>query len=687
VGNAVGIADQSARDEVEVLAECLSDRQLLLVVDNCEHLLPAVARLLLDLLRAVPGLRVLATSREALEVTGERLYPVPPLSVPTGAIDSPAVALFAERAATVSPGFVLTGDNAPLVAAVCRRLDGIPLAIELAAACLRSLSLAQVAERLDDRFALLTAGDRAAPPRQQTLRGAIDWSFALCSPQERLLWMRATVFAGSFDLTAAERVCGGAGLRGGALVPALAGLVAKSVLGTVDEAGGRRYRMLETIAEYGLARLRDPATADQRYGVDEAALRMRHLDHYVALAERFHADWFGPRQVAWSRRMRTELDNLRAALGFCLTGAGPPRAGVRLAGALHYLWYGCGQAREGRGWLERVLAADPEPGPERVRAMAAHNRLVLLQGERDRMGDLAAEILTLARRLRKPIYEAEALTVLGALELYRGDPEAASELLWTAVRLVDDVDPAHPQVAYAKILLAVGCLLRGDTDRSGELLAQTRAICHTHGDQWYLGHVMFNTALRALARPDLELARSHGRECLRLRLALNDTYGAAVGLELLAWIAAADHAHERSARLLGAADRQWTMIGGVVLYGRLSARDETLTATRAALGDAAFDAGYRHGKQLPLDEAINYALERDPPPTGRRPDAADHGPRLTPREAEVAELVAGGLTNRQIATRLVLSRRTAESHVEHILAKLGFTTRSQIAAWYAQQRD
>jgi non-specific serine/threonine protein kinase len=254
VANAVGIADQSARDEVEVLVECLSDRQLLLVVDNCEHLLPAVARLLLDLLRGVPGLRVLATSREALEVTGERLYPVPPLAVPDR---GPAVALFAERAATACPDFALTDANAPLVAAVCRRLDGIPLAIELAAARLRSLSLAQVAGRLDDRFALLTAGNHTTP-RQQTLRGTIDWSFALCSPPERLLWMRATVFAGGFDLAAAERVCAGAGLREGELAQALAGLVAKSVLGTVDGAGGRRYRMLETIGEYGLARLRDP---------------------------------------------------------------------------------------------------------------------------------------------------------------------------------------------------------------------------------------------------------------------------------------------------------------------------------------------------------------------------------------------------------------------------------------------
>jgi non-specific serine/threonine protein kinase len=661
-----------------------------------------VAQLLIELLEAAPGLRVLATSREALQVPGELLYPVAPLPVPAaGRVDAaagaryPSVELLAERAAAVSPGFAVSDDNAAQVARVCQRLDGIPLAIELAATRLRSLSLAQLAERLDDRFALLTTGPRAGLEHHRTLRAAVDWSFELCTKLERLLWIRAAVFAGTFDLEAAERVCGGDGLPDDEVMEALTGLVDKSVLVpdidrslAGDDTDHRRYRLLDTLGQYGLERLRDPATAHRLCGVDEVELRRRHRDFYLELAEGFHADWFGPRQVSWSRRMRAELPNLRAALGFCLDMPGQARAGVRLAGALHYLWFGCGQAREGRLWLERVLAADPRPSRERVRALAGRARIALLQGEFETAANLARDGLEPARRFDEPVYVAEALTVLCYRHLYRGEPAAALALLEEAVTQAAAVDPAHPQVAYAKLAAALGHLINGDPQRAGEHLAESRAICRAHGERWYLGLVLHWTGLQALALPDLAQAAAYGRESLQLRRELDDTLGAAVGLDLLAWVAGIDNDYRRAACLLGAADQRWRSLGGSsALTGPLIRRDETAAAARTALGDTTFAAEFGRGGDLSRDEAIAYALGHRPTHTDRQAHRPDDTPRLTRREREVAELVAEGLANKQIAARLVISPRTVESHVEHLLTKLGLTNRTQLAAHHASRKQ
>ena len=316
VSDALGIVDQTARDEVQVLNEFVAPRQMLLVMDTCEHLVPAVATLVVGLLRGAPGLRVLATSREALGVIGEHIVDVAPLPVPgrnepvtlASALRYPALALFAERAAAAAPGFEITDGNVGLVAQVCR----------------------QVVTRLDDRFALLRAG-RVGTPRHQTVQAAVEWSFDLCAKPERLLWLRASVFAGSFDLAGVERVCCGDGLPVDIALETLAGLVNRSVLITEDDPAGRRYRMLDTIREYARDRLRHPHLDD--YAVmDEEALRVRHRDHYLELAERFDADWFGPRQVPWSQRMHAEQENVRAALGYCLNTVGHEPAGLRLAG-------------------------------------------------------------------------------------------------------------------------------------------------------------------------------------------------------------------------------------------------------------------------------------------------------------------------------------------------------------------
>jgi predicted ATPase/DNA-binding CsgD family transcriptional regulator len=691
VSSALGIVDQTARDQVQVLSEFVADRHLLLVMDNCEHLVPAVAMLVTNLLPAAPGLRVLTTSRESLGVFGERLVDVAPLPVPdrgesvtaAGTMRYPALTLFGERAAAASPGFEITDVNVGLVAQVCRQLDGIPLAIELAAARMRELSLDQVAARLGDRFALLRAKGPTTP-RHQTLLAAVEWSFELCAKPERVLWVRASVFAGSFDLAGMQRVCYGGDLPAEVAIEVVAGLVDKSVLIVDDTPGARRYRMLDTIREFGLNRLRHPHLDDDSVG-DEDTLRAGFRNHYLDLAERFHADWFGPRQPQWSQRMRAELANLRAALDWCLRTPGESRAGLQLAGALHYLWYACGHAREGGLWLERMLAAEPNSSLYRMRARGAHLRLLLLQGEHGVAADLARQYLQRNTGFEDAAWMSDALIVLGYDRLYANDTATGIRLLKEAVSRAVDLGAVHPQVAYANVALALGYLTQGDRVKASDLLAEGRAICRAYGDQWYLSQILMVSAQYAA---NLTEAAAYARESLTLQRSLNDILGALGVLEVMAPIASADHDHRRAARLLGAADQLRHMIGGSPYDAqRLAWRQQTTAAARSALGDTAFDAEHHHGQGLTVDEAISYALgERKTPETAKALVVGETtAVILTRREREITELVARGLSNRQIAERLVISQRTAESHVGNILDKLGFTSRSQIASWHTSQ--
>jgi len=693
VSDALGIVDQTARDEVQVLNEFVAPRQMLLVMDTCEHLVPAVATLVVGLLRGAPGLRVLATSREALGVIGEHIVDVAPLPVPgrnepvtlASALRYPALALFAERAAAAAPGFEITDGNVGLVAQVCRQLDGVALAIELAAARMHGLALEQVVTRLDDRFALLRAG-RVGTPRHQTVQAAVEWSFDLCAKPERLLWLRASVFAGSFDLAGVERVCCGDGLPVDIALETLAGLVNRSVLITEDDPAGRRYRMLDTIREYARDRLRHPHLDD--YAVmDEEALRVRHRDHYLELAERFDADWFGPRQVPWSQRMHAEQENVRAALGYCLNTVGHEPAGLRLAGALYYLWFGCGEIREGRYWLERALAVDLEPGPERARALVACGQLVLLQGDTAGAAGRARQALELARRFDDRYDEVEALRILGTSLLFSGDSVAGGRLLQQSVARADEISNAHPVLAATgTLVLGMDRMLAGDNTRAVALFAQTIAMCRTHGDQWLLSITLSASVLVALAAGDVAQAVEYAREGLRGSRALDDLQGVQTALEHLAWSAAAARDYRRAARLLGAVTRQWYDLGGSPFAGPFAERHERcVSTTRDALGDEAYDAEHQRGHELTLDEAVVFALGEEPAPVPRK--AAGPGATLTPREREIAELVAHGMSNRQIAERLVISQRTAESHVENILSKLGFTTRTEIAVWHTRQSE
>jgi predicted ATPase len=475
VVEALGIDDRSTRGQLAVLIHYLRGRQLLLVLDNCEHLRSACAILVDALLRAAKGLRVLATSRQVLDTDGERAWQVRPLPAPDPDLPLPpragarypALALFAERA--TARGFVITADTQGPVARICHRLDGIPLAIELAAVRLRTMQPEQILQRLDDRFGLLTAGTRTALPRHQTLRAAIEWSFDLCTREEQLLWARASVFADGFDLATAEEVCAGDGLAADVILDLVAGLADKSVLICEEHAGTMRYRLLDTLRQYGRERL--------RYAGEQEGVRRRHRNWYLRLAEQGEAEWFGPHQATWFARMRLERANMRAALDFCLSEPDEIQTGLRMAAALWFYWSACGFPREGRHWLDRALALDTGLTREGVRARWANGWIALQQGHIADGESTLTECRALARQLGDASTLAHATHRLGFAALLRGDLSRAVALLEESLTRFRFLGELNSLVIMAQVGLAAANVHQGDLDRAMMLCEEARAIC------------------------------------------------------------------------------------------------------------------------------------------------------------------------------------------------------------------
>ncbi|WP_189707841.1 ATP-binding protein [Streptomyces phaeofaciens] len=751
VADALGLHDHSDRPPLEALAQRLRDRRLLLVVDNCEHLLAACAQLAAALLRGTTGIRILATSRHRLGLTEEHLMDVRPLPVPdpdgdlSAADGYPALALFADRAAAVVPGFRLTAANRASVARLCRRLDGLPLAIELAAVRMRVLDVDQLVARLDDRYRLLTGGSPAVLPRHQTLRAAVDWSHALCDPREQLVWARLSVLAGSFDLETAEAVCAGADgaatatatvpVTTSATVPvatsatatlpvttsatatdsradaaaergthaagdrapsprlhphdvleAVAGLVDKSVLcRETGPAGGVRYRLLDSLRHYGLERLREQPG-------EERATRTRHRDWTQRQAAAHERAWFGPGQPAIVARLRADRDNIRAALDFSLTTPGEALAGLRLAGTLWFHWHACGAPREGRYWLDRALDANPGPTSERARALWIAGLLAGCPEDLTRGRHRAEQARDLAHRLGDRAEAAHADYVVGVIRLFSDDLTGALDHFRTGVARGPLPGQHLSLVGLDRVELACALAFLGRADEAIDVCEETRRLCAAHGERWVLSYVERILALAHSVKGDRDRAEAHGREALRLKLAVHDVLGMGLTLDLLARIAAERGAHDRAAVLLGGADRAWADVdrdrwGSAALNATRRAGEERV---REALGPAALRRAYDRGAALALADVVAYALdetEGEPPAAPERPAAGPQpGVRLTRRETQVAALVAEGLANQQIADRLVIARRTAEGHVERILSKLGLSNRSQIAAWVTAQR-
>jgi predicted ATPase/DNA-binding CsgD family transcriptional regulator len=680
----IGLANPVTGDAAELI-EYVRERQLLLVLDNCEHLVGACAVLVDELLRAAPGLHVLATSREPLSVAGEHTFLVPPLSVPhedaaTVAGDPAqheAVMLFAERAAAAAPGFAVTAGNRQVVAAVCRKLDGLPLAIELAAGRVRALSPEQILHRLDDQYSVITGAGRARPSRHQTLQAAMDWSFQLCSEHERLLWVRLAVFAGGFDLDAVEAVCAGDELTREEVLEALIGLVDKSVV-TREERGGRgRHRMLETVRQYGLHR---PDAA-----VEVQQLRRTHRDYYLALAERFGREWFGPDQAEWIDRMRAEHANVRAALGFCFGDNREAKSGLAIAGALWMYWVSCGPLCEGRHWLDRGLLLHRQQCPERARALWACAYLAAGQGDIP----AALPMLSECRRLADDIHDQVALScaayVLGMIEMFGATPGRAVALLEESLAVERALTEPTPLGSLPQFGLAFANISVGNIDRGTELAEDCLTRCQAHGEHYVRSYALMALGMSEVLRGQIEPATAHMREEIKIKRELNDVVGIAWAIEVFAWMAAEEDDAVRSARLFGASRALWRALGaylsGFEVY--LRRHDQYENKVRITLGETAFLVAFQQGTQLSTDQAVAYACgTHTPPPAPSAPPPAI----LTKREAQVAALVATGASNKQIADQLVISQRTAEGHVEHILAKLGFTSRAQIAAWITAQQ-
>ncbi|GHF07738.1 LuxR family transcriptional regulator [Amycolatopsis deserti] len=677
VATALGLRDEAV-EPADRLAQFLGDRQVLLVLDNCEHLTDACATLIGKLLAATSGLRVLATSRQRLSVEGEHLLPVEPLSLPErsgtteGTDGWDAMSLFADRAAAVSPGFAVTAQNEPLIAAICRHVEGLPLAIELAAVWLRTLSLAELNDRLTDRFALLTEASRTAPARQQGLEALVDWSYRLCLPAEQRVWERLSVFRGGFDLPAAEYVCVGEDIGGDTVLGLLAGLVDKSVLVRVRETYGHsaRYRMLETLAEFGAARLAEHG--------DPAASARRHRDFFRALAHRFTEEKITARQQDWIARLHSEHANLRAALESWLEEP-DPRPALEMAGNLSTFWIAGGHLVEGSRWLDRVLQLDGGPSRERARALHASLLTCTWLGVRKGFAGRLREYRSIAAELDDAVISAELLVCEGVSRYFLGDPRRACELLEKAQEACREIgnDGLSLQI-LPYLALARFALGEPDAEQAGE---QAVELCAAHGNPpWYTALAVWVLGLALWRRGDLQRAQRLQREAIRLREPAGDHSGIALSLESLAWCAASERRFDRAARLLGAAATAWRLSGAGRIEPALQQVSRTHAAlpAREALGRQVFEQEYARGASMTLDKAVAFAL--DERRTQATPESPSRNP-LTARESEIAALVAKGLSNRQIAGQLVISQRTAETHVEHILAKLGFSSRSQIAAW------
>lgn len=594
VAEALGLTDHTARPPRETLLADLAGRQLLLVLDGFEHLVEACAGLVGELLRAVPGLRVLATGRRPLGVPGERVFPLAPLG------EDEAVRLLAERAAL--HGVPVQDDED--VRALCRRLDGIPLAVELAAGRLRALSPGQLLERLEDRFRLLTGGGPDGPARHRTLRLAIGWSHELCTPRERLLWARLSVFAGRFDLEAVEYVCAGHGLDADDVLDVLTELLAQSVVAREETPAGVRYRMLDTVRAYGADWLE--ATGDA------ARLRRRHRDWYLGLAIWCELDWFSPRQDEVAARVEAELPNLRCALEHCLNEPEEAHLGQYLAGSLWFCWAGCGRLAEGRHWLEQVVRLDSGHDRSRLKALWVLGYVAILQG--DTVPALAAlrECREEAERCGDPAAVAYAEHRTGCLALVTDDMPRAERLLRSALERYEEIGELNSNVLMARVELAMARAFQGDLPGAVRMCEEVRRVCEDHGERWTRTYALYVLAYAAWADGDPARARALLGDCLTGAHAFHDLLGSVLAVELLALVTAVEGDAAEAAVLQGAAGRMWPSVG-LPLFGSayFSAPHQLCEATaRQRLGDERYEECVREGARLAREAAVSRALGR-----------------------------------------------------------------------------
>jgi predicted ATPase/DNA-binding CsgD family transcriptional regulator len=681
VGNAVMAAmdlrDQAAAAPSDLLAAHLEDKQLLLVVDNCEHLLEPTAKLLSDLIRAAPGLRVMATSREPLAAPGEHVMPVPPLELPAAHADrldevrhNEAVMLFLERAEAASGKFELTAENHVAVADLCRRLDGLPLAIELAAVRTRVLSVQQILERLADRFALLSGGGRAALPRHQTLETAIDWSHDLLTAEERTLLRRLCVFAGRFTLEDVAAVCISPDLPPARALDLLSSLVDKSLVLKEDVGGTGCYRLHETMREYAGRKLGEAGETDD--------LERRCTEYYVATcaAMALQARFRLPLWLAW---MDLEIDNIRSVLRRCLVSS-DSRNGISLATSLSWFWI-TRATTEGVRWLDQLLASGPGDPARLGWSWFIRGFLAVLQGDLAAAGPPLQKAVIASREAGDPVQLANSYAMGSIAANMAGDRTSALKMLDEAASIAGEIDdvPTKVGVLQARSLNAV---FEADFGALRAAATEGARLSREVGDLYALHMMNLNLGTAALSFGELDESKARYEEALRIAYQIDDRIGQYYLLAGLALHAATAGQPKAAAQLLGASEAIRLGAGATVMAVLTPVLTQAEDAAMAALGRSRYEVEFGAGKRLSRESAVRLALGETQPAAASTSDGAG-GSVLAKREADVARLIADGLSNKQIGARLFISERTVDSHVRSIFNKLGFSSRAQIARWIA----
>jgi predicted ATPase/DNA-binding CsgD family transcriptional regulator/predicted Ser/Thr protein kinase len=675
---ALGLREEPTRSKLATLSEYLQTKNLLLVLDNCEHLLMACAELVEQLLRVCPRLSILATSREVLGIGGETVWQVPPLSLPD--LHQPLVLenltrteagqLFIERAQAVRSDFQLTATTAEAIAQVCHRLDGIPLAIELAAARVKLLTVSQIATRLDDCFRLLTGGSRTVLPRHRTLQATIDWSYDLLTEPEQRLFRWLAVFAGGFSLEVTEAVVSDSA-RLDAFLPnnvleLLSHLVDKSLV-IVTQDGEARYWMLEIIRQYARERLLASGELDQ--------IRWRHLAYYLQLAEDAELKLRSAEQLIWLNRLEIEHDNLRAALAWSLESEAT-KEGLRLAGALSVFWDRRGYLSEGSQWLERVIANTHQNDLILAKALIRAGHLAWQQSNHEQALTLVEQSLALCRQYDDKKGTARSLYELGVIAHWQGDRGRGGSLLEESLSLFREIKD-ELNIIEVLLFLADIRLRQGDNEQAVALWQESLTLSQKLGDNFGISFALSGLGEVARRQGDYKQAVIHFQQALTLTGEQKSKVQITFTLEALGITIAEQGQSEWAARLWGAAEALRETVRAPLPSSYHPEYAPYLKVARTALGEEVFTAVWAEGRALTLEQTIALAMSV--------PVVATPGPTtptetppfgLTARELEVLRLVAAGLTDAQVAEKLIISPRTVSKHLQAIYGKLHLSSRS-----------
>jgi predicted ATPase/DNA-binding CsgD family transcriptional regulator len=673
---ALGVRENPTRSKIETLVEYIQGKEILLVLDNCEHLILACAEFAAQLLRLCPGVRILATSREALRITGETFWQIHPLSLPDGSPtleslgQSEAGQLFIERAQSVQPAFHITTADAEAIVQICHQLDGIPLAIELAAARVKVLSPSQIASRLDNSLQLLTVGSRTANPRHQTLQAAIDWSYNLLTEPEQRLFRRLAVFVDGFTLEAAEELVDDETEQNAVLphtvLDVLSSLADKSLI-VVNHGQQVRYGILETIRQYAWEKLKDSGEPDQ--------IRQYHLAYYLQLAEEAAPKLKGAEPLTWLSTLETEHDNLRAAMTWSLE-SGATEEGLRLVIALGYFWYRGGYLSEGSEWYERMLSSNAGTKLVHARAILGAGDLAFIQCNYQKALTLGERSLAMGRQLGDKRAIAASLGLIGRTFQWQGERDQAATLLQESLALFRELGDEWD---VARILIHLGDiqLRQGNYEQANTFLEASLNLLKKLGDKWSLALALGALGENFRRQGNYQQAESHFQQGLAIYQELNNTVDVLWILQALAISAVEQGQAKRAVHLWGAAESLREAVHAPLSSSYQSDYAPFLKSARTALGEEAFTTAWSDGRSLTLEQAIALAksvFAVAEPPSGI--PTKTHPSGLTPREIEILRLVATGLTDTQIAERLVISPRTVSKHLQSVYSKLDLPSRS-----------